>query len=155
MIPVLLQDFLVKEAQSLFDGFFLKNVKGEEAPLNVYPQHLPARKGQKDTEHYPFIVVKLIDGKDLNELDPNQCRVLFYCGIVDESEDYQGYRDSLNLIQKLYDHLMRKRIFDKKYEVEYPIEWSVTEEDYYPYYYAGLETIWTVGKVTRQDDEFV
>jgi len=57
------------------------------------------------------------------------------------------------MIQKLYNHLMRKRVFDKKYRVEYPIEWSVTEEDYYPYYYAGLETTWTVGKISMQDDE--
>jgi len=153
MIPVLLQDFLVKEAKKLFDGFTLKNAKGEEVPLNVCPQRLPARKGQKDTAHYPFLVIQLLDGKDPTELGPNQCRVLFYCGVYDDTDDYQGYRDSLNMIQKLYDHLMRKRVFDKKYRVEYPIEWSVTEEDYYPYYYAGLETTWTVGKISMEDDE--
>lgn len=155
MIPVLLQDFLVEEVKGLFDGLILKNVKGEEAPLNVYPQRLPARKRQKDTDLYPFLVVKLQDGEDQTELDPNQCRVLFYCGIFDDTDDYQGYRDSLNVMQKIYDHLMRKRIFDKNYIVEYPIKWSVTDEDYYPYFYAGLETTWVVGKVTMKDDEFV
>jgi len=58
MIPVLLQEFLVKEAKNLFDGFTLKNAKGEEVPLNVCPQRLPARKGQKDTAHYPFLVIQ-------------------------------------------------------------------------------------------------
>lgn len=155
MIPVLLQDFLVEEVKRLFNGFTLKNVGNEEVSINVYPQFLPAIKNKKDTAHYPFIVVKLIDGGDLNELDPNKCRVLFYCGIFDDSEDYQGYRDSLNVIQKLYDHFMRYRVFDNKYSIEYPIKWSVTEEDYYPFFYAGLETTWTIGKVSMQDDEFV
>jgi len=155
MIPVLLQSFLVEETKRLFDGFTLKNIKGEESPLKVYPQHLPAKKNQNDTEHYPHIIVRLLDGEDPQEMYPNQCRVHFYFGVVDKTSDYQGYLDSLNMVQKLYDHLMRKRLFDKKYTVEYPVKWSVTEEDYYPYYYAGLETVWTIGKVTMEDDEFV
>lgn len=153
MIPVLLQDFLVEEMKHLFAGFTLKNVKNDDVPLNIYPQYLPARKRQKDTDHYPFIVVKLIGGEDPNELDPNQCRVLFYCGVFDDTDNYQGYKDSLNIMQKIYGHLMRKRVFDNKYVVEYPIKWSVADEDYYPFYYAGLETVWTVGKTTIEDND--
>jgi len=155
MIPLFLQDYMVDEVKQLFSGFTLKNAKGEEALLNVYPQYLPARKGQKDIEHYPFIVVQLLDGGDDSELDPNQCRILFYCGIFDDDNKYQGHRDCVNVMQRLYTHLMTHRVFDKKYQVEYPIKWSLTEEDFYPYYYGGLETIWTVGKITMEDDEFV
>jgi len=155
LIPLMLQDFLVAEVKSLFDGFTLKNVKGEEVPLHVYPQYLPSKKGQKDTDHYPFIIVKLFEGEDPNEEDPNKCGVLFYCGVFDDSEDYQGYRDSINIIQKLYTHLMTNRFFDNKYEINYPIKWSVTEEDYFSYYFAGLETNWIIGKVTMQEDDFV
>ena len=153
MIPSFLQDFLVKEVKNLFKGFTLKNANGEEAPLNVYPQYLPARKGQKDTAHYPFVVVKLLSGEDPSEEDPNSCRVLFYCGIFDDNENYQGHKDCMNVMQKIYDHLTRHWVFDKKYEVQYPISWTLTDEDFYPYYYGGLETTWTVGKVTRQDDD--
>jgi hypothetical protein len=155
MIPVFLQDYLVEETKRLFGGFTLKNINGVVVPLNIYPQFLPARKGKKDADQYPFLVVQLIDGEDPNELDPNQCRVLFYCGVCDDDVNYQGYHDCLNVMQRLYEHLMSKRIFDHKYTVEYPIKWSVTEEDFYPYYYGGLETNWTVGKISREDDEFV
>jgi hypothetical protein len=154
MIPALLQDYLVEEVKTLFTGFTLKNVNGEEVAMNVYPQYLPARTGQKDTAYYPFIVVKLLGGDDPNETDPNQCRILFYCGVFDDAENYQGHKDCLTVMQKIYDHLMRNLVFGNKYEVEYPIKWALTDEDFYPYYYGGLETTWTVGKITRLDDEF-
>lgn len=153
MTPLMLQDYLVDETKRLFAGFILKNVKGEDGPLNIYPQRLPSRKKQKDTDHYPFITIMLLDGEDPDEMSPNQCRVLFYCGIYDDTDDLQGYRDCMNIVQHLYEHLARQRIFGGKYQIEYPIKWTTTEEDHYPYYYGGLETIWTIGKVSIHDDD--
>ena len=155
MIPTLLQDCLVDELKNLFSGFTLKNVKGEESPLNIYPQGLPAIKGQKDTKHYPFVVVKLQDGEDPDRDAPYTCRIMFFCGIYDDADNYQGHKDLLNVMQKIYAHIMRKRLFAGKYEAQYPITWALTEEDLYPQYYGAVESTWAVGKVTMQDDEFV
>jgi hypothetical protein len=155
MIPSLMQDCLVNELETLFYGFTLKNVNNEDSPLHIYPQGLPSRKNQNDTSHYPFVVVKLIDGEDPGEEDPNTCRIFFICGIYDPSENLQGHKDCLNILQKIYAHLARFRVFDKKYEVQYPFNWNLTDEDYFPYFYGGIETTWTVGKITMQDDEFL
>ena len=153
MIPIFLQDSMIDELNELFANFRSKNVKGEMVPLNIYPQSLPARKAQKDTAHYPFIVVKLLDGEDPDETSSNTCKLYFHCGIWDDNENMQGHRDCMNILQKLYEHLMRKRMFAGKFIIEYPIRWTLTEEDYYPYYYGGLETNWTIGKVTMPDDD--
>jgi hypothetical protein len=152
MIPVLLQDFLVNTAlPKLFDGYKLKNVEGVEVPLNIYSQYLPAKKVRKDTEHFPFIRVILDDGEDPDETEVTTCRILFMIGIYDTDENYQGYKDCLNILQKMYDHFVRYKIFDDKYEIQYPIKWRLHDEDLYPYFFGGLETIWNIGKVTIID----
>ncbi len=153
MIPLILQDCMVDEVKSLFAGLTFKNTKGVLVPLNVYPQRLPARKEKKDPDYYPFIIVQLLDGEDPDETDPNKCRLVFQCGTFDDEDDYQGYRDCMNLVQKMYTHFMSKRLFGKRYMLEHPTKWLTTEEDYYPHYYAALETNWTVGKVTMADND--
>jgi hypothetical protein len=155
MIPSFLQDFLVKELKNLFESLNLKNAKGEDSSLNIYPQYLPAKKGQKDSDHFPFITVKIVDGEDPNETDANTCRIMLMVGVYDPSEDYQGYKDVLNLLQKMYQHLMNNKIFDKKYEVEYPIKFTLTDEDFQPYFFGALDTSWNIGKVTIKNDDFI
>jgi hypothetical protein len=147
----MLQDFLVSEFKDLFADLYLKNAAGELSLLNIYPQYLPAKTGAKDTKHYPYIRVILTDGADTTETDPNSCKVLIEIGVNDNNPNYQGYRDLCNIIQKIYDHLMRTKIFQNKYEIEYPILWALSEEDLFPHFIGGLETNWTVGKITMDD----
>lgn len=155
MIPSLLQDFLVKELKNLFIGFKLKNSKNEDSSLNIYPQYLPAKKGQKDSDHFPFITVKIVEGEDPNETDANTCRLMLMVGVYDINEDYQGYKDVLNILQKMYTHLVTNKVFDCKYEVEYPIKFTLTDEDYQPYFFGALDTSWIIGKVTIKEDELI
>lgn len=155
MIPSLLQDFLVKELKDLFNNFKLKNAKNEDSNLNIYPQYLPAKKGQKDVDHFPFITVKITEGEDPNEGDANTCRIMLMVGIYDPSEDYQGYKDVLNILQRMYEHLMMNKVFDKKYEVEYPIKFTLTDEDFQPYFFGALDTNWNIGKVTTKQDDLI
>jgi len=151
MIPSFLQDFLVEELKTLFKDFKLKNALGELSSLNIYPQFLPVKKGKKDTEHFPYIVVILQDGEDPNETDSNTCNILLMAGIYDDDENYQGYKDLLNVLQKVYEHLMKHRLFEGKYQIEYPIKWRIHDEDTYPYFFGAIETNWIVGKIESID----
>ncbi|MFT5872814.1 MAG: hypothetical protein ACI8WT_001751 [Clostridium sp.] len=155
MIPSLLQDFLVKEFKKIFLGFKLKNVKNEDSELNIYPQYLPAKKSQKDSDHFPFVTVKIMEGEDPNEIDANTCRIMLMVGIYDINEDYQGYKDVLNILQKMYEHLMVNKLFDDRYEIEYPIKFTLTDEDYQPYFFGALDTSWIIGKVTMKPDNLI
>lgn len=151
MIPSLLQDKLVEEISILFDGFKLKNAEGEKVSINVYPQFLPAKTGKKDKSHFPYILVIILDG-DIKETESNTCRVLFMAGTYDDDTNHQGYKDVLNVMQKIYNYLARNRIIDKKYELKYPIDWQLSDEDTYPYYFGAIETNWTVGKIKMIDN---
>jgi len=149
MIPTLLQDFLVEEIKKLdFKG---KNVEGKLVSFNVYPQFLPAKKGIKDTAHFPYATVIVKEGEDPNEVDPYTCKIVLMFGVYDTDENYQGYKDILNVLQKTYDHLMRTKIFKNLYSIEYPIFWAIHEEDTFPYFFGALETNWTIAKTSIVD----
>lgn len=151
MIPTQLQDFLVEELKRLFEGFHLKNLEGEQVPFNIYPQFLPAKKGKRDKDHFPYILVALQDGEDPSQMEPNTCHVIIMLGVYDNDESYQGYKDTLNALQKTYHHLMSNQIFENQFSINYPIKWRVNEEDVYPYFFGGLETTWDIGKVSIID----
>lgn len=152
MIPLLFQDYLVKdELPKLFKEFTLKNVEGEQVPINIYSQYLPIKQ-RENTEHFPFVLVIMIDGKEKNIESTNQAHVLFMAGVYDTDNNNQGYRDSVNIINKIYNHIKRKQILNKKYVLEYPINWMVNDETTYPYFYAAIETYWAIAKMEMSND---
>lgn len=153
MIPTLLQDDLVEETKLMFDGFMLKNAKKETVPMNVYPQFLPSKSSKEDINHFPYIIVRTSDGEEKNEGDVPDTKIMFIVGVFDEDDKYQGYKDVMNALEKMYQHLFRKRVISNKYECIFPVKWVVNEEDVYPYYFGGLETNWTLPKIMQDDLE--
>jgi hypothetical protein len=151
MVPVMLQACLVEDFKTFLAEYHLKNVDGQLVPINIYPQYLPAKEGQNDKKHFPYIVVGLTEGEDPGEEEPNRCQIVITIGVFDRNPNYTGYLDVLNMVQKIYDHLTRTRVFAKKYELTYPIRWGLHDEDRFPFFFGGLETNWTVGKITPVD----
>lgn len=171
MTPLALQEFLVTEISALLEGFQLKNEAGELSNISVLSQYSPVNDTGQVVPKFPFVRVILKFAKDPSELEPYRCVVLFVAGVYDNHLDCQGYRDAINVLQKIYDHLMRKRVFDQKYEVGYPVHWlltddmwkltedrwltderwRLTDESSYPYFYVGLKTVWNIGKITVTD----
>ena len=146
MISLMLQDFLVEdELPELFEGFTLKNVEGNQTPVNIYSQYLPITS--EDTDHFPFIKVILIDGKEENEDSADLVHLSFTAGVYDNSKNKQGYRDSVNIINRIYTDIKGKKILDKRYILEYPVKWIINNDDTYPYFYTTIETYWSVAKM--------
>jgi hypothetical protein len=158
MIPIALQDFLVKEMTDLFTGqTFINPVDpdGERVPMNVFAQELPGKNSQApDPKLFPHIRVILVDGDDPDEDSPNTCRVALQIGVYDKGLDHQGHRDLAHIMQVIYQHLMSKRFFDNRYEIMYPFSWNFYDDDLKPYYYSEIQTNWIVGKITQKDEDF-
>jgi hypothetical protein len=165
MTPLALQEFLVTEIAALLEGIKLKNEAGELSNISVLSQYSPVDDTGQAVHQFPFVRVLLKYGKDPSELEAYRWVVMFVAGVYDNSVDCQGYRDAINILQKIYAHLMRERVFNRKYLVEYPVHWiltddrwkstddrwNLTDESSYPYFYMGLKTVWTVGKITAED----
>lgn len=154
--PYLLQKALVEEIKVLFAGFETENAGGKLVPLNVYPQSLPEKTDEEDSAHFPYIVVRIIDGGIGSEEEAAACRMVFIAGIYDSNPDYQGNQTILNILQRIQTHLLAKRIFDGKFSIQYPYNWQIyDDEDLHPYYFGGAETNWTLPAVQQEvvDDE--
>lgn len=152
--PYLLQDALVNEIEALLAGFETLNAAGEPATMNVYPQSLPAKVEEDDSEHFPYIIVRVVDGGVASEDEPDTCRIVLVVGVYDEQSDRQGNKIVLNVLQRIRTHLLSKRIINKQFRIDYPCEWSVyDDEDLHPYYFGAVETNWTLPAI-RQEVEF-
>lgn len=154
MIPVELQDGLEARLKKLFSGFLIKNPNGVEGPLNIYKQHLPEKQDdQDDLSLYPYILIKLFSGEQLNEEDTQQVTVLFVVGVFDDGNLNQGYREVLTIMQKVENDLKRNPTVSNVFEMGFPFRWSLHEEDVEPFYFGGIETVWTTPSMNREDVE--
>lgn len=150
MVPIILQRQLKPEVENLFKDFRLKNVKEQLVPISVYEQFLPARGN--DSSVFPYIIIRIGEGDDQEETHPT-CKIHFIAGVYDKDPNHQGYKDVANILQRLYQHLFRKRIFFNKYECQFPVRWALNEEDVYPYYFGGLETTWSTPKMIMSEED--
>lgn len=152
MIPLELQDGLKLRMKRLFEHFRLKNSNDVQVPINIFTQHLP-NKSKQQVDHFPCITIRLDDGAESGETNPQMVKVLFIVGVVDRDSANQGYRDVVGIIQKIYQDLKRNPVIDEQFVLSYPIHWAYHDEDAHPHYFAGLETNWEVPKIIREDLE--
>ena len=156
MTPIMLQRFLVEDLGELFDGFKLKNpVNGELVAITVYPQYLPApTAGIENPVKFPHLRVIVLEGEDPNAVDPHKCGIFVQVSVWDDSPDYQGFVDAVNLVTRIYQHWMNVKVFDNQFEVDYPVRWKIHEDNNYPYFFAGITADWIVGKALRKETDF-
>mgnify|MGYP001430203303 CR=1 FL=1 len=152
--PYLLQDALIDEIKALFVGFETENARGEPAPLNVYPQRLPDKQEEDDSEHFPYIIVRVMDGGTAGEDEAATCKIGLIVGVYDESSDQQGHRTVLNILRRIETHFFTKRFVDRKYQIVYPYDWTLYEDDTAPFYFGGAETNWLLPAVRQEVDLF-
>lgn len=155
MNPVELQDFLIDELGQLLSGMQLKNPNDEYVPINIYPQCLPAPKkdtNEKSISPFPYIVVRLQDGEDKDEESEATCKIMFVVGTFDDDDSNQGHKDVFNILEKIRQHLFRKRLFQGRFACNYPYKWTVNEEDVCPYFFGGIETNWTMPKILIDEE---
>lgn len=148
--PFLLQDAIVCELQELFTDFELNGLDGKKAKLNIYPQFLPAKSSEDDLEHFPYIIVRVLDGGILSKEDSATCNIGLYVGIYDEDTNHQGYKDVLNVLSRIERHFLARRFIDGGYVLSLPFDWSVYDEDIYPYYFGGVQMRWSLPAIQQE-----
>lgn len=65
------------------------------------------------------------------------------------ASDYQGYRDVVNMMEKVKQHLLRHRTVGGKFELRLPVQWVFPEEENYPFYFGGLLMSFTIPGMTE------
>ena len=157
MTQEFLQDALVADLEQLFKGETLKNSTGVERRIQIFPQDLPIRAGadlepELDPEEdpdlepeqppedvpEPYVIVRIPGGELPKQDTRQQVELVLVICVYDPDPNRQGFRDALHIVNTILTHYGRNGIVGRRYEVQYPIQWVVPEEDTHPYYFAGM-----------------
>ena len=170
MIATFLQDDLKTELEAIFEHFFLKDPAGETSKIHVYKQFLPIPEtvdipstvtdleleeetynAQAKEMPFPYILVRVQEGI-IEKIDGEQAvSVTLIIGVVDRGHENQGYKDVLNIIQKIYERFSKNAILAQKYECMMPIQWALQEEESYPYFFGGMALRFETAAIKRED----
>ena len=169
MVATFLQDDLVEELKEILQGFRLKNPYGESCEINIFSQNLPVPESLEQTnipieqlengliedittqEPYPYIIVRIEDGEIKDESSSQIVNMNLLIGVYDDSYKKQGYKDVLNVIQKIYERFAKMPVLKGKYTMQYPIAWTLQEEETYPFYFGGMNLDWEVAVIVKED----
>lgn len=131
----------------------------EDMGFCVFRQFIPPKK-RDDEPFQNYVLVSLGDGSQ--EEDGAVQQVVITFGAEDRplsgrrvfsagAEDYQGYRDVVNMMEKVRQHLLRHRTIGGKYEMRLPVQWVYPEsEENYPFYFGGLLLNFSVPGMTEE-----
>lgn len=169
MIALMLLDALVVHLQELFKGYSLSGKDGKAKAVKVFPQFLPQprgvtlkpRGGKGDDDdggqeygpadiesNFPCIIVKLDEGRDKEEnaSDATLIDVRILVGTYHASPDCQGYRDVLNILERIRQDLLTSRYLERRYRLEMPFKWYLFEDQPWPIFFGQIETVWETGR---------
>ena len=172
MTQEFLQDAVVADLEQLFKGETLKNSAGAERRIQVFPQDLPIRAGadlgpELDPEEdpdlepeqppedvpEPYVIVRIPGGELPNQDTRQQVELVLVICVYDPDPNRQGFRDALHIVNTILTHYGRNGIVGRRYEVQYPIQWVVPEEDTHPYYFAGMALKLTAPAIFKEVPE--
>ena len=86
----------------------------------------------------PYVIVRIPGGELPNQDTRQQVELVLVICVYDPDPNRQGFRDALHIVNTILTHYGRNGIVGRRYEVQYPIQWVVPEEDTHPYYFAGM-----------------
>lgn len=157
MTPLLLQALLKKRIEKTTESLKLKNAQGEEKQIQVFEQRLPVKvksnSRNPESEFYPCTIVYLDEGERTDLDSPNQVKVFLVVGVYDDNFDNQGYRDAMNIVEKIIQDLERNPTFDNLFEMKHPLKWKYSDEENGPYHFAWIEANFEIPHALREDVE--
>lgn len=167
-----LLDALTDKLKVEFLGCMLPNKEGVAQQINIYSQWLPQGKGvsfdkretfglksyEADdyTANFPCIIVRLDDMTDSeeNKLTASTVTVKIMTGVYDAAPDVQGYRDILNVQERIRALLLEHRIISGQFIMRMPLRSRLLDVETWPIWWGEQEMIYTLGR-PLQDWEYV
>lgn len=133
MTPFMLLDSLKEILEGLMAGIQLKCGR----PVKVYTQNAPMRRTEEDDGAFPYCLIKLGDGRDGEEGPVQDIAMVF--GVLDESDDYEGFRDAVNLVEAVRQRFYEYPQFGPFEVITKKTAWTFPQDgETYPYYFGAV-----------------
>ena len=151
-----LEECLAAESNDLFAGRTFVNSIGHRVPLNSFVHSLPIKQGDdeepKDADlPEPYIVSEITGGKRATPDDPHVVSVAVVICVCDDNTARQGHKDALDIIHHIIARFEKNPVLAGKFVLQHPLDWSLSDEDTYPYYYGGLLMNFEVAAIGKED----
>jgi hypothetical protein len=152
-----LEECLASEFMTMFAGRTFKNSIGNDVELKSFIHSLPVKTGDDESKTdadypEPYIVSEVTGGKQASENDPHVVSVAAVICVCDDNTARHGHQDVLAIIHKIIERFGKNPLLAGRFNLRYPIEWSLSDEDTYPYYYGGLLMQFEVAAIEKEDE---
>lgn len=152
MVALLLQKELASEIEEITKDIVLKNPAGEYAKLRSFEQSLPIR--QLDEEYddpYPYCIVRIVEGETPDGMSAQSVKTILIIGVYDDRVEAQGHKSILNIIQRIQERFFKNGVLADQFIMQPGFNWTLQDDDSYPYYFGGIEITWETSSIRRED----
>ena len=159
-----LQDSMCETLEELFSGYQLLNKGGNLQEIQIFAQYVPQPSGitihsrestgiknysESDYEsNFPCIVVILNECEDKEErrVDSSLVKMTLLFCVYDDSPECQGYRDLLNMQERVRNYLLVNRVIAQKFRLEMPVRTRLINCETWPVYFGEMDLIFQAGR---------
>ena len=152
MIPVNLMDALAERLEKVLkdysaekppEGFPVALVFGRK-PLKIHPGQVPVPESADEIESFVYVIVKKIEDKN----DSSSATVEIGVSLYDE--DWTGWRNMYNIVEHIRQELLKHRILNKKFMLQWPIETDFADEQPYPQWVGAVTAKYSIGQPVEE-----
>lgn len=125
----------------------------ERVPIQIFSQDIPIYETDSEEDPVPYIIVRLSDGSDEGGRDSeNLVNLVIIIGIWDGGLKRTGYRDVMNIIQKIYMRFHKNPDLNRKAAYKGNFKWAIQNDAYQPYSFGACHVTFKIAAIRREDE---
>lgn len=149
--PISLIDAVRDFCEEVTKQYFLETNKNHNKEPQVVTGYLPTKKST-DKPDFPYVIVRFMEGNDSQDSTVN---LKIIVGTYDEEDDSNGWRDVLNILQRIRTELFKRQALANKYRVELPFKYLLPEDQPYPEWIGWIETKWIIPSIVLEQTMYM
>lgn len=107
-------------------------------------------KRSTDLDDFPFVLVR--PEQCTTDRESEEVRVNIIVGCY--SEEYDGFEYGVNVVERIKEKIctLPAETLAQRYQMRYPIKWTIVPEQPWPQWQIDMETIWIFNSPRNTDD---
>jgi len=146
-VSTLLDDLKLELEDILKDFRVKREDDGCLVPVNLFLQNLPKETMGSDGKIAPFVLIRAEEMGQTSPTDHTEISITLTGCIWDDDETMQGFRDLLNLFERIGIELRKRRYTKSRQYVLASFRVVFDDEDTYPFFYGAAQLEWTGANV--------
>lgn len=107
-------------------------------------------KRSTDLDDFPFVLVR--PEQCTTDRESEEIRVSIIVGCY--SEEYDGFEYGVNVVERIKEKIctLPAETLDQRYQMRYPVKWTMVPEQPWPQWQIDMETIWIFNSPRNTDN---